>query len=56
MNELRMKKLKERWIEIQKKRDEKKEQQAIFRTAQRKIRQLSQEIPNLLDSYNEAMI
>ncbi len=53
--ELRLRKLKESWNQIQILRDERKKQKKIQLEAQKHVRRLSQLIPKMLDDYNKTM-
>ncbi len=54
--ELRLKKLKESWMEIQGLRDERARQRKIMQKAQKRVRHLSQEIPKKLNQFNQTMV
>lgn len=54
--ELRLKKLRESWMEIQGMRDERARQRKIQQNAQKIVRNLSQEIPKKLNEFNETMV
>lgn len=54
--ELRLKKLKDSWMEIQNMRDEQNRQRKIAQKAQKRVRSLAQEIPKKLNEYNKMMV
>ncbi len=54
--ELRLKKLKESWMEIQKLRDERNKQRKIWQKAGKRVKELSQEIPKKLNEFNDSMV
>jgi len=63
MFELRLKRLKERWVAVQAKREQIKEAKARWNYYRKEYKSLSQKIPKMrreeekmLDEYNEAMV
>ena len=54
--ETRLKLLKQSWDEIQAMREDRMIHRKAMQKAQKKVRQLSQEIPRKLDEYNKLMV
>lgn len=54
--ELRLKKLKEAWLEIQSMREERDCARKKAQKYSHRVRELSQEIPKALNEYNEMMV
>lgn len=54
--ELRLKKLKEAWLEIQSMREERDCARKKAKKYSHRVRELSQEIPKALNEYNEMMV
>lgn len=56
MNELRLKLLKDRWLEIQKLRDKQRKARAMIKKYQKQVREIAQKLPKLLDEFNNRMV
>ena len=54
--ELRLKKLKEAWLEIQGLREEQQKARKIAQKFGQRVRELGQEIPKKLNEYNQIMV
>lgn len=54
--ELRLRELKKTWTQIQQLREEKRKATKQMNKCQKIVRKLSQEIPVLLDKFNENMV
>lgn len=54
--ELRLRTIKKNWLEVQELRDERARQRKIQQKAQKRVRQLSQEIPKKLNEFNKSMV
>lgn len=54
--ELRLKRLKAKWTEIQELRGSQQKNRKIMQKAQKEVRRIAQELPKKLNEYNEMMV